>query len=107
MKANHGQRMNTTGERRCRFLVLGCLAHAAFVAVDFFINFFFFVSFSLYHKLWWGSFVTWPAWAFALWRYGSKKPWSVALPMMIGLLILSPVFMRQFMNIWFWLSHRV
>lgn len=30
--------MNTTAERRYRLLVLGCLAHAAFVAVDYFFN---------------------------------------------------------------------
>jgi len=56
--------MNTTAERRYRLLVLGCLAHAAFVAADFFINFFSFIGFFLSHRLWWGSFVTWPAWAF-------------------------------------------
>jgi hypothetical protein len=99
--------MNTTAERRYRLLVLGCLAHGAFVDANYFFNFFSFVSFSFYHSLWRGSFVTWPAWAFVLWRYGSKKPWSVALPMIIGLLILSPVCMRLLINIWFSLSHRV
>jgi hypothetical protein len=94
--------MNTTAERRCRLLVLGCLAHAAFVAVNFFVNFFFTTV-----SLWWGLFAAWPAWAFVLWRYGSKKPWSVALPMIIGLLILSPVLMILFNFIWASLSHRV
>ena len=38
MKANHSQRMNITAGRRYRLLVLGCLAHAAFVAADYFFN---------------------------------------------------------------------
>jgi hypothetical protein len=97
--------MNTTAERRYLLLVLGCLAHAAFVAVGYFFNFFFFLGFFFSHRLWWASFVTWPAWAFVLWRYGSKRPGSVALPMIIGLLVLSPVLVRQFMNIWLSLSH--
>ncbi len=99
--------MNTTAERRYRLLVFGCIAHAAFVAVVYFFNFLSLFSFCYYHSLWWGSFAVWPAWTFVLWRYGSKKPWSVALPMIIGLLILSPVLMKQFMNIWFSMSHRV
>ncbi len=99
--------MNTTAEHRYGLLVLGSLAHAAIVVVDYFFNFFSSASFFFYHSLWWGAFVTWPAWAFVLWRYGSKKPWSVALPMIIGLIILSWVLMRRFMNIWFSLSHRV
>jgi hypothetical protein len=99
--------MNATPERRYRLLVLGCLAHAAFLVVNYFFNFFLFLSFFPYHSLWWASFVTWPAWAFVLWRYGSKRPWSVALPMIIGLLILSPVLMRLLNNIWFSLSNKV
>jgi hypothetical protein len=98
--------MNTIAERRQHFLFLGCLAHAALVGIGFF-----FLREGpgavVTYSLWWGLFLTWPAWTFVLWRYGSKKPGSVILPMLLGLLILSPALMILFIFISVSLRHQV
>src|ERR1041385_8562878 len=73
--------------------VLGCLLHALAASAC---QLFTYPLWAKFRYAWLGVYlllvVSWPLWGFALWKFAAvQKSKATAIPMLFGLLILSPV----------------
>ena len=82
--------------QRYPFLALACIAYSGMLTgILLYMGFIqSHVPASLHHIVYYGWYLlilVWPLWSVPLWKYGSKKAWTVILPMGLGLLTMIPV----------------
>jgi hypothetical protein len=103
--ATHRQHMSV--KLRYSLLALGCIVHAAFLGEAVRKENTLHTDSVVWRILDAGSILSawliglsllclWPAWCFLLWKYGIKKKMAVAIPMLVGLVVMWPLFFELF-----------